>query len=487
MPGLRLGELLALSWDDVDLVAGRLVVSRNLSRGEITTPKNGRTREIPLGDDVLAALKRHRYLRGEVVFCQPDGRMLTKGETKHALGARFRKAGHVLETHVSDVLPTASVRSEGSIAASMTHLHSSARGHRDRVRPDVPVLRSGSRSSDRLVSVNSPLAFSVAYIAAPSLALVLALVPACSSSDASAAPPGGDASAGSDSGASSDDAAATDSGSGARDGANSSDASAIIAARPYTLKVPAAYDASKPTPLLVMFHGYGASGAIEESYFRIADVVDAHGFLYAYGDGTVDSKGKRFWNATDACCNLDGKNVDDVAYAGAIMDDVASKYNVDPKRIFVIGHSNGGFMVHRLACDLSPRIAAIVSLAGAVWNDPARCNPTSPVSILDVHGDADQTISYDGGGNPPYPSEATTMATWAQKNACTGALTANGKTLDLDTSIAGAETVEKAYGGCPAGIDVELWTIQGGAHVPALATPTWAEEVWGFLSAHPKI
>ena len=73
-------------------VAGQfLVVSRNLSRGEITTPKNGKTREIPLGDDVLASLKRHRHLRGEVVFCQADGRMLTKGETKHPLRRACRK------------------------------------------------------------------------------------------------------------------------------------------------------------------------------------------------------------------------------------------------------------------------------------------------------------------------------------------------------------------------------------------------------------
>jgi integrase len=91
--GLRQGELLALSWDDVDLVAGRLVVSRNLSQGEITTPKNGKTREIPLGDDVLASLKRHRHLRGEVVFCQSDGRRLTKGETKHPLWRACKRAG----------------------------------------------------------------------------------------------------------------------------------------------------------------------------------------------------------------------------------------------------------------------------------------------------------------------------------------------------------------------------------------------------------
>jgi integrase len=91
--GLRQGELLALAWDDIDLVAGRLVVSRNLSRGEITTPKNGKTREIPLGDDVLAALKRHRHLRGDVVFCTSAGSMFTKGESKHPLWRACKRAG----------------------------------------------------------------------------------------------------------------------------------------------------------------------------------------------------------------------------------------------------------------------------------------------------------------------------------------------------------------------------------------------------------
>lgn len=91
--GLRQGELLALAWDDIDLVAGRLVVSRNLSRGEITTPKNGKTREIPLGDDVLAALKRHRHLRGDVVFCTSAGNMFTKGESKHPLWRACKRAG----------------------------------------------------------------------------------------------------------------------------------------------------------------------------------------------------------------------------------------------------------------------------------------------------------------------------------------------------------------------------------------------------------
>jgi integrase len=91
--GLRQGELLALTRDDVDLVAGRLVVNRNLSRGELTTPKNGRTREIPLGDIVTVELKRERHLRSDLIFCKKNGQSLTSGECKHPLYRACKRAG----------------------------------------------------------------------------------------------------------------------------------------------------------------------------------------------------------------------------------------------------------------------------------------------------------------------------------------------------------------------------------------------------------
>jgi integrase len=91
--GLRLGELLALRWEDVDLKTGRLLVRQNLSRGELTTPKNHRKREVPLGDMVLTTLRAHRHLRGEYVFVKPTGERMTKDEAKHPLWTACKRAG----------------------------------------------------------------------------------------------------------------------------------------------------------------------------------------------------------------------------------------------------------------------------------------------------------------------------------------------------------------------------------------------------------
>lgn len=64
--GLCVGELLALRWEDLDLVAGRLVVRRTLWRDQEGTPKGGRTREVPLSDEAIAVLKAHRHLSPDV-------------------------------------------------------------------------------------------------------------------------------------------------------------------------------------------------------------------------------------------------------------------------------------------------------------------------------------------------------------------------------------------------------------------------------------
>jgi integrase len=93
--GLRLGELLGLKWEDLDLIAGRVVVRRNICNGVINTPKGGRSREIPLSNSVVAALKQHRHrsLLQPFVFCDEKGNHLTPGAFKWPLYRALRKAG----------------------------------------------------------------------------------------------------------------------------------------------------------------------------------------------------------------------------------------------------------------------------------------------------------------------------------------------------------------------------------------------------------
>jgi polyhydroxybutyrate depolymerase len=78
-----------------------------------------------------------------------------------------------------------------------------------------------------------------------------------------------------------------------------------------------------------------------------------------------------------------------------------------------------------------------------------------------------------------------TVGDWATKDGCTGAPAATGRKFDLDRTVAGDETVEEAVAGCPAGVGVALWTIEGGGHVPAF-TDQWAGAIWAFMATHPK-
>ncbi len=257
--------------------------------------------------------------------------------------------------------------------------------------------------------------------------------------------------------------------------------------RPYDVFVPSSYNAATAAPLVILLHGYTATGALQEGYFQLQPSAEQRGFLYVHPDGTKDAIGNGFWNATNACCNLGGAAVDDVAYISAIIDQVQTKYNVDPKRIYLVGHSNGGFMSYRMACDRSDKIAAIVSVAGATFADASACKPSQPVSVLQIHGTADGTINYDGGAiqGVAYPSAQGSVATWATYDGCSSTPTASATTLDLERNLDAAETSVSAYSGCPSSVAVELWTVNGGAHIPAISE-SFAPSIIDFLYAHPK-
>jgi polyhydroxybutyrate depolymerase len=242
--------------------------------------------------------------------------------------------------------------------------------------------------------------------------------------------------------------------------------------RPFRLYVPNSYDEATPVPLVIGLHGYTSHSAELESYFKFAPHAAQRGFLYALPDGTTDQRGDQFWNATNACCDLYGSGVDDSTYLSNLIERVKESYSVDADRVFLVGHSNGGYMSHRMACEHADQITAIASLAGVIWADPMRCRPSRPVSVLQIHGTADETVHYRGGvfsGGRVYPGAEDTVAQWQALNGCTGEPDTSAPPLDLDDAVREAETVVTVYAeGCRDGSRVVLWTMEGSYHVPKL-------------------
>ena len=255
-------------------------------------------------------------------------------------------------------------------------------------------------------------------------------------------------------------------------------------ARVARLRVPASYDASRPMPLVMLLHGYTSTSRAQDAYFGLSQRAEIDGFLLLLPEGRRDQRGQQFWNGTDACCDLFGVGGDDVSYLVGLILEAGQRYAVDPERVWVVGHSNGGFMAYRLACDGAP-ISAMVSLAGSEYADESICDGAPPLHVLQIHGDQDAVIAYAGvaslgPGLGGFPGAEAVVERWARRGGCE--LTPEtGEPRDLDGQLPGSESDVMRYAtGCVAGASAELWTIRGGSHVPPLVDD-FSEQVVGWL------
>lgn len=265
----------------------------------------------------------------------------------------------------------------------------------------------------------------------------------------------------------------------------SAEAAALVARRPYRLLRPASVTPGARLPLVVYLHGLGSSGRQLLGTLELGPVTDRKQIFIAAPDGNRDSLGRRFWNASSACCDFDATSVDDVAYLTALIDDVLSREPVDPKRVVLVGYSNGGFMAYRLACELGPRIAAVAVFSGAVAVD-AECAATGQTSLLHVHGDADRVVRYEGGrvlslqDRPPHLGAPATVAAFAARNGCEPQLRTVASSA---RRISDKPTIVQRHGcGDRA---VELWTVRGGGHLIGMSRADVAATLQ-FLLSHPK-
>ena len=249
--------------------------------------------------------------------------------------------------------------------------------------------------------------------------------------------------------------------------------------RPVTVNLPETL--ASPAPLLILLHSASTSGAHQENYMKLGPVAKKNGIIYIAPDGMTNPEGKRFWNAAKSCCNRYKEEVDDVAYINSLIDEINKKTPVDPKRIYLIGHSNGAFMSFTFACKTN-KVAAIVAIAGAMDQSPD-CTPSTPVSLLNIHGTADKTIKVTGGSmnDSPYTSAKSTVTRIALANKCSSpAITKK----DFEPTIKGPETTVFNYS-CESHTHLQYWKIANGSHSPKLPSD-FAEQVISFLLKQSK-
>jgi len=257
---------------------------------------------------------------------------------------------------------------------------------------------------------------------------------------------------------------------------------------PARLRLPATLQAGERVPLLLVLHGFGVSSSLLIAKAGLNAIADEKRFAYLAPEGTRDALGRPFWNAGKSCCDLDHTGVDDVKRLRDLLDANLGNAAVDPKRVFIIGYSNGGFMAQRLACDVGNHIAGVISVAGAAPSSEVSCTQASSLAVLEIHGDADPIVHYAGGtvfdrtDVEAHPSATATVAFWAQQLSCTLGLR-DAEPIDIEPHLEGRETTVHRYDGCRGW--VELWKVQGGGHYVALQPPALAA-IWGFVQAHPK-
>jgi polyhydroxybutyrate depolymerase len=241
--------------------------------------------------------------------------------------------------------------------------------------------------------------------------------------------------------------------------------------RSYLLHVPSTYEGGKPVPLVVDFHPLGGSAQGERMGSPYPAQTDPEGVIMAFPTGIAGPSGPGW--AVGPCCVA---NVDDVAFARALVADVATTACIDPKRVYAVGFSMGGGMAHYVACHAADLFAAVAPASfDLLQENVAECQPPRPITVISFRGSADTLVPYNGGFSSVVPGmpvtflgAQATFQKWADIDQCTDSASApdaNGCTSHVT---------------CQNGVEVVLCTKQGAGEIYGDATIGWP-----VLRAHP--
>jgi polyhydroxybutyrate depolymerase len=201
--------------------------------------------------------------------------------------------------------------------------------------------------------------------------------------------------------------------------------------RRYLVHVPPGYDGSTPVPVVLMFHGAGGTARWTVAETGWADKADEATFLAVFPEGVPAHPSRpatfrtnpQLWNDGSSRGLIGKRNIDDVGFVDAVLDDLSARFAVDRRRVYAAGFSNGGGLVFRLGAELSTRIAAIAPVASHCWLKHPQ--PQRPVPTIYLIGSDDPLTPLEGGEiHSPFGGTATmlsvweSLATWARAFGC---------------------------------------------------------------------
>lgn len=265
--------------------------------------------------------------------------------------------------------------------------------------------------------------------------------------------------------------------------------------RQYLVHIPKQFQPTQAMPMVLSLHGGGGNMHYQatEAYYHLISKSDQAGFIAVFPNGYSRLRSGKFatWNAGICCGKARDEQVDDVGFIQKVVADIKSKANVDPKRVYANGMSNGGMMAYRLACELTDTFAAIAAVAGT--DGSQHCTPSKPIAILHIHALDDERVLFHGGSGVKSQTHANfvsvpdTIHKWVQLNACNPSpqrvLQVSGAYCDV-------------YSACQNNTQVKLCVTDTGGHAwpggskvrgAAGSTAINANDmIWAFYQAHTR-
>ncbi len=244
------------------------------------------------------------------------------------------------------------------------------------------------------------------------------------------------------------------------------------------IRVPPGDVPSRGHPVLVAFHGGGGTPEGFKGTSGLDAVGDVEGFVVVHPGGTGNTANALTWNGGPDCCGYArDRDVDDVGFALALLDDLATRHPIDRGRVSLTGHSNGAMMAYRLAAEEPRRWEAVIGV-GAAMQSPA-VTPSGAVPLLHIHSVDDPRAFYEGGtrDDRTFTPVEDMLTEWRTANAC--AATPDTVARRTGTGPDAEHTAVLLRWSC-ADAPLEHWKLTGAGHAwPGARVPALRELIVG--------